>query len=122
MNAGDFKPPTLLDLSAITQQNAANAEESASASEELSAQAEQMNQIVGELTALVGGSTGNVQTRTTATTTQARTSLNVSDQTFHQIAAKPNTAPARPQKAETKASPEKAIPLNDSEDLSDFNS
>ncbi len=81
-----------------------------------------MNQIVGELTTLVGGSTGNVQTRTAATTTRAKTSLNVSDHTFHQIAAKPNTAPAKPQTAETKVTAEKAIPLNDSEDLSDFNS
>ncbi len=104
----------------VTQQNAANAEESASASEELSAQAEQMNQIVGELTALVGGSSGNVKTRTAATTT--RTRLNVSDHAFHQIAGKPHTAPAKPQKAEAKVTAEKAIPLNDSEDLSDFNS
>ncbi len=102
----------------VTQQNAANAEESASASEELSAQAEQMNQIVEELSALVGGASNSAQTRTTAT----RTRLNVSDHTFHQIAAKPHTAPARPQKAETKVAAEKAIPLNDSEDLSDFNS
>ncbi len=106
----------------VTQQNAANAEESASASEELSAQAEQMNQIVQELSALVGGSSRNVNTRSGATTTQARTSLNVSDHTFHQIAAKPNTAPAKPQKAEAKVPAEKAIPLNDSEDFSDFNS
>ena len=101
----------------VTQQNAANAEESASASEELSAQAEQMNQIVEELSILVGGSSGNVKMRTTATTTQSRTSLNVSDHTFHQIAAKP----ARPQKAQTVVA-EKAIPLNDSDDFSDFNS
>ena len=48
--------------------------------------------------------------------------LSVSDHAFHQIAVKPNTAPAKPQKAEAKVSAEKAIPLNDSEDLSDFNS
>ena len=106
----------------VTQQNAANAEESASASEELSAQAEQMNLIVEELSVLVGGTSGNVQTRTTATTTQPRTSLNVSDHAFHQIATKPKAAPVTPQKTETTASAEKAIPLNDSEDLSDFNS
>ena len=110
----------------VTQQNAANAEESASASEELSAQAEQMNQIVEELSALVGGASGNVKTQSTRATTRTKTTLNVSDHAFHQIAAKPKTAPAKPQKAETKAetkvSAEKAIPLNDSEDLSDFNS
>ncbi len=105
----------------VTQQNAANAEESASASEELSAQAEQMNQIVEELSALVFGTSGSVKTRTTTTTTATRTRLNVSDHAFHQIAAKPNTAPDKPQKAETKVSAEEAIPLNDSEDFNDFN-
>ena len=109
----------------VTQENAANAEESASASEELSAQAEQMNQIVEELSSLVGGSSESVKTHSTRATTRARTSLNVSDHAFHQIAGHPNTAPAKPQKAETKVAKvtaEKAIPLNDSEDLSDFNS
>ncbi len=112
----------------VTQQNAANAEEAASASEELSAQAEQMNQIVNELVAMVGGSKSKGQTR--SATGPRNKGLSVSDHAFHQIAAHPvaahaNTAPAKPQKAETKVAKvtaEKAIPLNDSENLSEFNS
>jgi CHASE3 domain sensor protein len=104
----------------VTQQNAANAEESASASEELSAQAEQMNQIVAELSAMVGGSSSKGQTR--SATGPRNKGLSVSDQAFHQIATKPKAASAKPQKAQTKASAEKAIPLNDSDDFGDFNS
>jgi methyl-accepting chemotaxis protein len=46
-------------IDAITQQNAANAEESAGASEVMSYQAEQMRRFVGELVALVDGRNGN---------------------------------------------------------------
>ncbi|RKY05536.1 MAG: methyl-accepting chemotaxis protein, partial [Planctomycetota bacterium] len=106
----------------VTQQNAANAEESASASEQLSAQAGSLQEMVQEFTLTTSGrSSGyhqNVRTRPVATAAPAGRTLGASDHTFHQIAAKP----AGPQKAQTKVAAEKAIPLNDSEDLSDFNS
>jgi methyl-accepting chemotaxis protein len=47
------------EIDAITQQNAANAEEFASASEVMSYQAEHMRRFVGELVALVDGGNGN---------------------------------------------------------------
>ena len=115
----------------VTQQNAANAEESASASEELSAQAEQMNAIVQELGALVGGTkvasgqgrTGGSQSSTRSQGGHApRQTLSPTDHTFHQIASNQNTSPARPEKLETKVSPEEAIPLSDGEDFNEFNS
>ncbi len=102
----------------VTQHNAANAEESESASEELSAQAEQMNQIVGELTTLVSGTSEGHATQTTSPSRGAG-NLGVSDNTFHQIAAKVDTLP---QKANAKVSPEAAIPLAEGDDFTDFNS
>ena len=96
----------------VTQQNAANAEESASASEELSAQAETMNQIVRQLSTLVGVSS-------TAPTTSQGASLSTSDHTFHHIAGgSSNTASKQPV---AKATAEKAIPLDDNSDFTDFN-
>ncbi|RKY07883.1 MAG: hypothetical protein DRP66_05705, partial [Planctomycetota bacterium] len=110
----------------VTQQNAANAEESASASEELSAQAGSLREMVQEFTLTNSGRNSgyhqNVRTPAVATAAPAGRTLGASDHTFHQIAAKANTTPARPQKAQAKVAAEKAIPLNDSEDLSDFNS
>ena len=103
----------------VTQQNAANAEESASASEELSAQAEQMGGIVDELASLVGGSaTQKTTTRSTAhhsTTVHTPQGLSKSDHAFHQIAS------GTKKKAKTKVTA-KAIPLDDSDDLTEFNS
>ena len=106
----------------VTQQNAANAEESASASEEMNAQAEQMNQAVQELVALVGGTSG--QTNGFRTNDLSRTGpaprsrrLNVTDQTFHQI-AKP--VAKREKVLAAQASAEQVIPLND-KGFDDFN-
>ena len=97
----------------VTQQNAANAEESASASEELSAQAETMNQIVRQLSDLVGASS------TAPSSSSQRPSLSTSDHTFHHIAGgSSNNVIKQP----VKASAEKAIPLDDSNDFKDFNS
>jgi methyl-accepting chemotaxis protein len=47
---------SVTEIDAVTQRNAANAEESASASEEMNAQAEQMKGFISKLVTLVGGS------------------------------------------------------------------
>lgn len=49
-------------MEAVTQQNAANAEESASASEELSAQAGNLREIVQQLVVLVDGRSAEINT------------------------------------------------------------
>ena len=108
----------------VTQQNAANAEESASASEELSAQAEQMNQIVDELSTLVGGSSTARQVTGTQRPAAKSKHLNMSDHTFHQIAAQTkagSSTKSHKTAAKTAAGtkPERAIPLDD--DLREFN-
>jgi len=122
----------------VTQQNAANAEESASASEELSAQAESMNEIVGELVSLVRGSAGaarqavgsktersakpvgkSAASAKTAKEPAVRSHFGHSDETFHQIAGV-----SRKDRAQTKKGPKSAghaIPLNEPDDLKDFN-
>ncbi len=110
----------------VTQQNAANAEESASASEELSAQAETMNQIVAELTVLVRGSAAstNVSTSSSSRSRQTERQLSTSDHTFHHIAGG-NTRTTSEQSAAKTSAPtqtaEKAIPLDDNNDFTDFN-
>ena len=105
----------MLDLQdQVTQENAANAEESASAAEELNAQAETMNQIVRQLSTLVGG------TSTTSETTSQKSTLSASDHTFHHIAGgSSNTVIEQPT---VKATAEKAIPLDNSDGFTDFNS
>ncbi len=74
-------------MDAVTQQNAANAEESASAAEELSAQAEALNSIVANLRAIVGGS------RDTAPAIDPGTGLH---HRLHFLEDTHNTAPKRP--------------------------
>ena len=121
----------------VTQQNAANAEESASASEELSAQAESMNEIVGELVSLVRGSaaaTHQVARKGPAAPSRASIEHDLhreggqervasrrfghSDAAFHQIAGTSGK-----DRAPMKGGPRSghAIPLDDSDDLKDFN-
>jgi len=104
----------------VTQQNAANAEESASASEELSAQAEQMNQIVAELSALVGGSTRHTGMQATSKVNRQQ-KLSSSDHVYHQIAGASHTKTESHSNAASSAA-SKAIPLDESEDLKEFNS
>jgi len=113
----------IAQMDKVTQQNAANAEESASASEQLSAQAETMNEMVNELAALVGGAARNVTDRTR--TPRSGRGLRPSDQVYHHIAgtAKAGKTPAKAAKATKpgKVHAEHSIPLNDDEDLSQFN-
>ena len=105
----------------VTQQNAANAEESASASEELSAQAEQMNTIVAELAVLVGGSSAerSLQSGSSRPGNTGR-GLSTSDHTFHHIAG--GSTKTTSEQPVASAATEKAIPLDDSDDFTDFNS
>ncbi len=107
----------------VTQQNAANAEESASASEELSAQAETMNQIVGELAILVGGSSAETSFQSgSSKPSNTGRGLSTSDHTFHHIAGgNTKTTSEQPAVKASKATTEKAIPLDDNEDFKDFN-
>ncbi len=113
----------IAQMDKVTQQNAANAEESASASEQLSAQAETMNEMVNELAALVGGAARSV-TNTKRTARSGR-DLRPSDQVYHHIAgsAKGGKTPAKAPKAAktSKVHAEHSIPLNDDEDLNQFN-
>ncbi|NLZ03737.1 MAG: hypothetical protein GXY19_01015 [Phycisphaerae bacterium] len=113
----------IAQMDKVTQQNAANAEESASASEQLSAQAETMNEMVNELAALVGGA-ARIATNTKRTAKSGR-DLRPSDQVYHRIAgsAKAGKTPAKaPKVAKTsRVRTEHSIPLNDDEDLSQFN-
>jgi methyl-accepting chemotaxis protein len=103
----------MAQMDKVTQQNAANAEESASASEELSAQAEQMNEVVVQLAVLVGGSATAAKS---GKTTQPKTQLSHSDQTFHQIAG------GTTNRVTAKVAAAKAIPLDDDSGFDEFNS
>ncbi len=91
----------MTQMDKVTQQNSAAAEESASASEEVMG-------VVGSLMQLVGA--GNASS--------SRTTLNTSDQAFHQIASGKSQAPAAP------ATPaaEQSIPLGSKGDFDSFNS
>jgi hypothetical protein len=89
----------------VTRQNAANAKESSSAFEMVIG-------VVGNLTQIVEGNTGaGAQTQAHQASSKSY-GLNVSDHAFHQIAGRPNTAPA----TEAKLSAKKVMPLNDSDD------
>jgi len=110
----------------VTQQNAANAEESASASEELSAQAEGLNDIVNQLVRLVGdiskgGSSqgGRHTTRRGTGSSRVSRSLTPSNATWHQIAEAGNHSGRSAQGARTAHD---AIPLDETDDLNEFNS
>ena len=111
---------SVTQMDKVTQQNAANAEESASASEELSAQAETMNNIVAELTVLVRGSSESANG--SYGRQQTGRQLSTSDRTFHHIAGgSSNNVVEQPAVKASKATAEKAIPLDDSDNFKDFN-
>jgi len=119
----------------VTQQNAANAEESASAAEELSAQAEQMNQIVQELVKLVGGScASNRQTHSVMANHKAAQKthelvaknhehkLTTFDHAIHHIAGGADKKADKKTLAAAKSKAAKTIPLDNNDELKEFNS
>jgi methyl-accepting chemotaxis protein len=107
----------------VTQQNAANAEESASASEELSAQAEQMNQIVQELVNLVGGNNNKSEARQAPVVHKtAQKHLTTFDHAIHHIAGSTDKKFEKKIPAVSKAKAVKTIPLDNHDELKEFNS
>jgi len=120
----------MTQMDKVTQQNAANAEESASASEELSAQAEAMQSMVQEFILTNSGRRSSGSTQRTAVKTP---SLGRPDHMYHSIAgggkAKKSIAgggkakkTVAPKEHAAAAAAEKAIPFDDGDGLSDFNS
>jgi methyl-accepting chemotaxis protein len=106
----------------VTQQNAANAEESASASEELSAQAEQMNQIVQDLVNLVGGSSKSEVRHAPVAHKTAQKHLTTFDHAIHHIAGSTDKKVEKKIPAVSKAKAVKTIPLDNNDELKEFNS
>ena len=109
----------------VTQQNAANAEESASASEEMSGQAVQLREMVEDLMVVVeGASAGHAQVSVTARAVPRPSPVKPAVAYAKPAAAVPSTAtlaaPAQAPAAAAPPSPNKAIPLDDEEELSSF--
>jgi methyl-accepting chemotaxis protein len=94
------------EMDKVTQANAANAEESASASSTVMG-------VVNDLVQIVEGDTGS-----DAQSSSSGSGLSQSDNTFHQIAS---SSQRQTQRTPVKATAEKAIPLDDSDDFKEFN-
>ncbi|MBN1816656.1 MAG: hypothetical protein JW828_04805, partial [Sedimentisphaerales bacterium] len=99
----------------ITQQNAANAEESASAGAELNNLATGMQKIVDDLVAIVGSSSRGQDTKYSELPDRSHapgrgSTLNATDQVFHQIATG-HKRPSSEGRKLTKTSSEHQIPL-----------
>jgi methyl-accepting chemotaxis protein len=105
----------VIELDKVTQQNAANAEESASAAEEMSAQAETMKGMVADLVAIVGSAgKGHEEARADGQMAGGRLHTAVAS------AKKKAASKAGSGRKSAKPAAEAIIPLDQSEELSNF--